>query len=246
MLWIVLSSGGCMSQGVTISPVSREPGASPSPYSASPTTPPLSDDWPSRWLIGVPCRPPCWEGITPGQTTSVEAADILQLSPVITAVEITTVPLFPETGLVQWKWRSTGENGGGALFHSQIPSSPIYLIDPDLPTSFGFGDVIRAYGEPTHIIARARHGPDIGSGISYDLTLVYLSYGFLLDAGGGSDKPLLGEGTRLRDVVFFEPGEEGFEAAFQWASVYPEWLVPWQGMRDFDFYCRDEEGKPCP
>jgi hypothetical protein len=84
------------------------------------------------------------------------------------------------------------------------------------------------------------------SGISYQLTVIYLSDGLLLEAMGGSDKPLLGEDTLFRGVVFFQPGEKGIEAAFEWASAHPEWLLPWQGMQDYGFYCRDEQDKPCP
>jgi hypothetical protein len=172
ILWIMLSMAGCTSEGVVSPPVSYEPDGSPTPFRISPTLSPPSDDWPSRWLRGIPCRPPCWEGITPGQTTSAEAADILQQSPIVTDIEIASVPLYPETGLIQWEWVSTGEDGGGALFDSQTPSSPIYLIYPDLPMWFTFDDVIRAYGEPTHVVARAVHGPDIDSGISYQLTVI--------------------------------------------------------------------------
>jgi len=209
-----------------------------------PPKPPPPEDWPNRWIQGIPCRPPCWEGIMPGQTAAAEAVEILAQSPVIATVEMTISPLIPEDGYVTWTW--TGIEGGGqALFHAQAPAASIYLIEPYYPTSFRLGDVIQAYGEPSHIIARSYHGPDIGSGIFYDLRIVYRSQGFLL-IDGGPNKPVLDADTRFERVVFFALSDEGLQAALAGAAAYPEWLNPWQGIKNFDFYCRDEAGEPCP
>jgi hypothetical protein len=155
------------------------------------------------------------------------------------------IPLFPEVGMVGWKWVATGGDGGGALFDSQIPSSTIYLVCPDLPASFSLHDVIQAYGEPSHVLARSYHGPDIGSGIFHDLSIIYLSQGILLVDGDGG-KPTLNSATQFSTVKFFVPDEKGLEAAFGGTDPYLTRITPWQGMKDFDFYCRDEAGKPCP
>ena len=204
------------------------------------------EDWSYRWLKGIPCRAPCWEGITPGQTTAEEEVQILQRSPIVTAVKITAIPGAPDVGVVEWNWTNTGRRGGGAEFHAQTPSSPIYLVAPIFPVSFKLGDVIQAYGEPSHIIASSYYGPDIDSGVFYDLSILYLPQGFIIGVAGGRVKPTLSVDTLSEAVVFFAPGEEGLRSAFQWAAAYPNGLIPWQGMKDFDYYCRDEAGKPCP
>jgi hypothetical protein len=214
--------------------------------SPSPTKQPVSEDWPYRWLQGIPCRPPCWEGITPGKTTANEAVEVLCRSPVIATVEMATSPLIPEEGYVTWTWVGRqGQEGGLATFDAQTPAGPVYVIEPYYPASFRLGDVMQAYGEPSHIIARSYHGPDIGSGVFYDLRIVYRSQGFLL-IDGGRNKPVLGADTRFESVIFFALSDEGFQAALAGAAAYPEWLNPWQGLKDFDFYCRDEAGNPCP
>ena len=170
--------------------------------------------------------------------------EILQRSPLIATVEITTVPLFPEERAVEWTWVSTGQEGGVASFHAQKPSSPIYYLHPYLPASFSLGDVIQAYGEPSHIIAKAFPRPD-SEGFDYDLRILYRSQGFIL-LDGGAIKPVLNADTLFGSVVFFALNEEGLRAALAGAADHPEWVIPWQGMKDYDYYCTDIAGKPCP
>ncbi|HLF27419.1 MAG TPA: hypothetical protein VJG32_13885 [Anaerolineae bacterium] len=150
---------------------------------------------------------------------------------------MTTSRLTPEYGEINWDW-SEGQGGGRASFHTNSPDQTVYAVSPDFPTSFELRDVIQAYGDPSHVLAAAGHGPDFGSGISYDLWIVDQSQGFAVRTGGHS-KPVLGADMLLNDVVFFDPADMGF--------ISPsEWLVPWQGIRDFEFYCHDEEsGRAC-
>lgn len=209
--------------------------------SSLPKQPP-TEDWPTRWLRGIPCRPPCWEGVTPGSTTANEAVEILKNSPVIAAAQMTTTKLLPDLGYVIWDWVGGGR-GGQANFHAQTYPQTIYIITPYLPR-VRLRDVLEAYGEPSHVIARAFHGPDAGSGIFYDIAIVYRSQGFLL-GNGGSEKPVLTTAMPVK-VVFFAPTNEAFAAALGGAAAHPEWLAPWQGIRDFGFYCKDnEDGKAC-
>lgn len=209
-----------------------------------PTKPPPPVDWPSRWLKGIPCRPPCWEGITPGKTTPAEAVEILRSSPLVANAKMATDPLLSSLGYVIWDWVG-GRAGGEANYSTQALTQTLYIIGPYLSTSFRFQDVIQAYGEPSHILATAAHGPDIGSGISYYLQLVYLPQGFAL-AAGGSRKPALSEDMFLNGPSFFAPTTEGFIAAFGEAGIAAGLLTPWQGIRSFDFYCKDQEnGSAC-
>ncbi len=240
----VIGLGSCISlPSVPSTATSIEPTSSTTLPSPTKQLPP--QDWPYRWLKGVPCRPPCWEGITPGQTTPAEAAEILRRSSLIATVEVTTTRLTPEMGEVRWSWvGKEGRDGGWAVFHSQTPSSPIYAIYPYFPASFRLGDVIQAYGEPSHIIAKAFRRPD-SEGVDYDLGLLYRSHGFILGVGGPM-KPVLSLDTLLERVSFFAPSDEGLQAVLGGAADHPEWVVPWQGMKDFDYYCTDTKGNPCP
>jgi len=158
---------------------------------------------------------------------------------------MTTSPLIPERGHVIWSWVGReGREGGWATFHAQTPSSPIYIINPLFPASFRLGDVIQSYGEPSHVIAKAFPRPD-SEGFDYDLRILYRSQGFIL-LDGGAIKPVLNADTLFGSVVFFALNEEGLRAALAGAADHPEWVIPWQGMKDYDYYCTDIAGKPCP
>lgn len=203
------------------------------------TKSPLVEDWPSRWLKGIPCRPPCWEGITPGRTTAAEAVEILKSNPLIATAERSTTTLFPELGYVEWNWVS-GDKGGEANYNAHTPTQTIYIIYPYFPWSpFRLSDVIEAYGEPSHVIGTASHSRTNLGEIEYILRIMYRPQGFML-LDYSVVKPVLNADLSLRRIVFFAPTDEGFAAALAGASEHPDRLVPWQGFKDFDFYCRGE------
>ena len=54
-----------------------------------------------RWLSGIPCALPCWEGVTPGRTSAGEAAQILNANPLFSAVAIDN---SGDTGFVTFKF----------------------------------------------------------------------------------------------------------------------------------------------
>ncbi|MBU0491269.1 MAG: hypothetical protein KKA73_14725 [Chloroflexi bacterium] len=208
----------------------------------TPTKSPPPADWPTRWLRGIPCSPPCWEGMIPGETTAAEAVEIWRASPVIDTVEISIPRIMPDRGIVTWTWVG-GKDGGEAIFHAQTTDNPIYIIHPYLPTSFKLGDIIQAYGEPSHVAAIVTSRPD-DDGIDYSLSILYRLQGFILFEVLHEGKPILNEDTPFH-VSFFALNDEGLRAAIKETSI-SRWGIPWQGMKDYDFYCRDERGNPCP
>src|SRR5262249_40010397 len=54
------------SSGTTTTPETSPQFVMPTPIEGKPAPP---DDWTYRWLQGIPCVAPCWEGITVGQTS---------------------------------------------------------------------------------------------------------------------------------------------------------------------------------
>jgi hypothetical protein len=207
------------------------------PANSQPTPP---ANWASRWLEGVPCSPPCWEGITPGETPASKALEILQRNPIVASAKITTSPLFPNEGNVDWTWKDGG-TGGSASFNAQASPQTIDSISVAFPSRFRLSDVMKAYGDPSHIIATAGYNPDIGSGTSAGLVTAYRSHGFAVTAD-----PVLSPDTPLYVIVFFPPSESGMDAAFRVAADHPDFVVPWQGFRGFEFYCRtDLKSKAC-
>jgi hypothetical protein len=78
--------------------------------------------WAERWLDQQPCRVPCWEGITPGQTTVAQAIQQLQslsfVDPASIAVQRWSCgngQELPGGRRLAWRW-ITGELGGSAVY----------------------------------------------------------------------------------------------------------------------------------
>jgi hypothetical protein len=199
---------------------------------------PMPTEWPKRWLMGIPCRPPCWEGITPGNTSANEAVEFLAASSLVGIVRTPIDHLMPERGEVNWTWVD-GSVGGRLIFEAQTISQTIYAIEPAFPTSFRLQNVIAAYGNPSHVIATAFRSPDLGGPISYDLSIIYLPLGLRLHTSSTSKPITLNADTKFEDVSFSDTNDKDLTAP-------QKFLVPWVGIKSFDFYCRDEEnGNAC-
>jgi hypothetical protein len=208
----------------------------------------LAQDWQYRWLKGIPCSPPCWEGVTPGITQSNDAYNIWKQSPILTNLQIGASKLFPNEGYVIWSWTGSNVDKENGEAHFKVDSNDkiIYTIHPYYNTSFKLEDVIKAYGEPSHVYASASPNPEPGSGMSYYIKLVYLAKGFDLSMGviskPDSGKPALSLNSKFNDIDFFATGLTGFVKFYPGISNKPDLLVPWQGFKDFDYYCRDSSG----
>ncbi|MBP7686354.1 MAG: hypothetical protein KA765_00495 [Thermoflexales bacterium] len=208
-----------------------------------PTKPNPAADWSDRWVKGIPCKPPCWEGIIPGQTSASEAVKLLNASPIVFQAEMTSTTHLSDDGTVIWWWLSGIMRGGEAYYHARSPDQIIYAISPYFPRDFTLREIIQIYGEPSDIIARAYHNPD--DGIASDVSIFYRSQGLVLGAGSGG-KLSLNLDMTFDHVLFFAPTDEGLRVALAGSVDHPDWLTPWQGVKDFDFYCIDwEGGKVC-
>ncbi len=195
-------------------------------------------DWQSRWLKGIPCRPPCWEGITPGHTTSTEAVDILKKNFLIREAKLDSFSPSDKHGEISWKWLD-GQPGGSARYLLQQAIPVIYEIHSNYPTPFLLGDLIKAYGQPSHIRATAQHDYYDKNVISYTISFVYLSQGFVL-ATVVRSKPILNSDLSLSGVGFFSPtSNESW--VIKTLNEQPDQIVLWQGFKDFDFYCREDK-----
>ncbi len=209
-----------------------------------PTEASLPNNWTSYWLRGIPCGPPCWEGITPGRSTAHEALTLLQANPLIANARLEVSSADPDFGQIVWRW-TDGQPGGIARFHAQTSEQIIYEMSPDFPKRVQLQDIIEAYGEPQYVVASALRNPD--NSIAYDLRIVYLTRGILLikDANSPST-PVMSRDMTFNRIVFFEPTEQTLSIVLGGSGAHPEWRLPWQGIKDFDFYCRDSvNGRAC-
>lgn len=125
-------------------------------YTQDPQTanPKSSEEIMRRWLNGIPCEPPCWEGVTPGETTYLEAERIWSKNPLFKEVITRSSPS---------KAIYLTLNTAPFLFTAAAPyelsnlQSHIYLIRVQPFTRFKLIDLINAFGSPSHVIAENRN-----------------------------------------------------------------------------------------
>jgi hypothetical protein len=234
------------------------PTATLTPADTGPSRPPPGYE--RHWLDKIPCALPCWEGITLGQTTLTETMRLLEQNAGIQPTSIIVRPTGqPEDhqGYIQWRWR--GSDDGGQILYDAA-QGPAIVTDiwpglesiPGAQTGFTLGQVIAAYGEPSHIHATGFYGLH-GDGPFYTASFIYAEPGITLEATSLYEgKPRLGPDLPLGHVTFSTrallPLRPTFAGRSDDPSTGPQ---PWQGYQDFMVYCRNTSlgaapGAPCP
>jgi hypothetical protein len=216
----------------------------------SPTVPPaVPVGYSKRWLQKVPCAAPCWEGVTPGQTSIQEAISILKQNPGIAAGSVMTHTFgYSDFGSLLWEWTGAEKSsfplykGGEVRYDFVEASQKVFEISPSYQyltgdsESFTLSEVIQAYGEPTHVVAGA--GPGLhGEPVFYSLQLLFARNGMKVERGAAiyREIPKLEPSMRF-DRVTFSPVPDDPLIAY---NQYGEYIPRWEGFRDFAFYCRD-------
>jgi len=222
----------------------------PSPTATTPptaTAAPMLEEWRNRWLQGIPCRAPCWEGVTPGETSVDDALRIWAASPLIRDVRRSRVNLVSDQGQLVWNW-TTGGEGGQAQFLRQDTNPKITGTGVALPWTYSLEEVIAAYGKPTHVVAHSRCFPD-ALGAEYNVAVYFLTNGFLLGEGSAftpdtMNQPLIRRKDSQR-IAFFPPVRDFANLNLPGVSIPSDWVVPWKDSFRLGDYLRDETNPRC-
>lgn len=188
-------------------------------------------DWQQRWLKNTPCKSPCWEGITLGVTTKDDAIKLLVTNPLIKANSLTYDDDLKDTTIVEWRWLD--DSVGGRMSYSKLTSqASISRIDVYYSEHYKLKDIFQAFGEPDYVFAIRDYAekPPI-----FTIYFVYLKQGFLVYSDNNvTQKPKLSPDMTVRDPSFFAAN-----TSIKDFGYYSATAQPWQGFKDFDFYCRD-------
>lgn len=148
--------------------------------------------------------------------------------------------IAPDSGTVSWNYGTNGTHGT-ASYQANSSTQVIRIVGAGFQKSFKFSELIAAYGQPTHMDVTAGTIVDQhGLTFTYGVLVIWIDQGFALGVGGFT-KPNITNDLSLDGLRFFEPTLEKYAKTYP----YPEanMLVPWQGFKDFDFYCRDPYSK---
>lgn len=203
-------------------------------------------DFNNAWLEGNPCSLPCWQGITPKETTLAEAIEVLNQLSFIKEIE----PSYDE--MIHFLWDFGGLHPlpyGGTLYYQKEPPYLIDQIELTLPT-ITLGEVIAAYGEPNYVLVDAYTGglPQGGDYVIhvYRFLAVYSEQGFII---GKSETafPYLRQINSEEELSFMTtfaiplqiplqtPPDVATKKVFRGFDTSA--FVPWQGYQTFAFYC---------
>ena len=196
----------------------------------------LSDEELSaRWLSGTPCRPPCWEGITPGETTAEDAFDILSANPLFTQVQIDR---FPEDrlGYISFFMRSSRLDEGVVIYHDYSTETvfAVYLYGL---WNENLGKLIQAFGEPSHVevgLFPSERGGTIND--RWFVKVLWLPQGLALGAYGMIPAPDIGADLPLSGAIYYPPDLEGYQVATDSTEFELYFLKPWHGYDSFEAY----------
>lgn len=180
-------------------------------------------------LTDSPCAAPCWQGITPGSSMTVDAIkQILKQQPTVGEI------WQPQFGTVAWYWQ-------GAAWQKTPPSSvsveggKIHDIDISFDFELTIQDVINKYGPPeavNMIEAGSLEDPYVGMNLFYPTRGLYF---------------------KARIVPSYAPDLEPTSKVFEGVYVGPaESIESWQrsagdiGLRSWPGYGKLDTPTPSP
>ena len=83
--------------------------------------------WIERWLSNPVCQPPCWEGITPGETTAKEAHKKLSTLPDVERMWLPSEYTSPH--VLSWEMAGCDGLTWGSVYFEKYPDDNIEWLD---------------------------------------------------------------------------------------------------------------------
>jgi hypothetical protein len=190
---------------------------------------------PNMWhdeslVTGEPCAAPCWQGITPGETTWTEAQAII--STLSGAIDL---QIQEQDGQVGGIWRSEASQdyccavvsvSGDAIDATDVVNYIQVRLAPDMT----LGELIEAIGEPTYLI----NGEEVSEDQAY-IVLLYpdipvIVYAFVAGAASGA----LNASSEIVFAVYLTPEAMADEV------IATSSLQAWDGYQSYSYYAESE------
>lgn len=150
------------------------------------------------------CSWPCWQGISPGVTTSSEALQRLYDSPLVLKGSIQSKENKMGFGTADWSWTINGTLQGPVLAGDIEWRNGIVwqiALDGDHP-AISLGEVINRFGTPEKVSFDLG---DIPEDIVWDGVFFYVKSGFGLYMEWDMADPQITPSDHIKYVVLFKP-----------------------------------------
>jgi hypothetical protein len=171
-------------------------------------------------LTGIPCEPPCWNGITPGDTmTEGQVEQIVRRTPGIMTI------WNPVATSVAWYWMEPPLGWGGGRCGVYLTDNVVTSISLSFVPVVTVADIVAKYGLPNLVTHSADGGlperPYYWIGLFYPLK----GYHFYAAVETYSE-PVLLPSSRVISASYFKP----YTSVEEWEpSPRPGVRVPWPG-----------------
>lgn len=153
-------------------------------------------DWKKNWLNNATCAPPCWEGITPGQSSLQEATEFIEDIP---RVEIQ----YTSKDEIEW-WANSYR---GRVVTGDGYSTILYITTQfDSDEYISLQDAISVFGQPTDVeIYACIHS------MCY-VNAIYPEFGLALqfELKSPEKSVKIEESTNVLAAIFFIPGMNNY------------------------------------
>jgi hypothetical protein len=188
---------------------------------------------PSVILTSTKCAPPCWYGISPGQSTSSEVYSALDsIEGVDKDLIFETVNLEGKPTRITWYFKQPVEDGMGSV---RIQNDLVTAISISTINSLKLADLFDKLGEPEEYWSELAHGEDRDY---LNITLLYPTKGYavetVIDIKNRTDKVQIKASTPVFRVTYFshEMFQELFGArlSIDRSSGESSPLHPWTGL----------------
>lgn len=184
-------------------------------------------------FTGLPCAPPCWQGIVPGETTAEEAMQILRASPYVKQDNIEKTGTYA-LGALRAYWKASP---GGVVV--SLRDNQVRRVTFNTPYRLTLGEVVEELGPPEALTAGIAGVPEHPW---WGISIYYPSIGTLLGVEGEDvNDPYLEPSMRIKAITFVASHSslkglltELFETD---GNEYLEHSRPWKGFgRLFEIY----------
>lgn len=116
----------------------------------APTTPPPSEAELENYFGDDSCSWPCWQGITPGVTTSNDALQLIQNSSLVSQSTVQTESSKKGFGTAHWEWK-IGDEQPPMWGDMEGQDGIVRTIELGAYPTFSIGEVINKFGSPDKI-----------------------------------------------------------------------------------------------
>lgn len=163
------------------------------------------------------CSWPCWQGITPGITTSTEALQKINDSPLVIVNSIQVEGSMTDQGKAFWQWKLSHNEESVVSGMMKWKDGTILWINLNTDSIVPIGVIMNGFGEPQKIevidCTEIIEGPQW-----WCTTLYYATDGFEIDIEWerlGNEDVSITSNYPIKSVYLFEP------------STIEDWLLSW-------------------